>query len=221
MRIRKLPPPQAGIRGLGVRAGQVDKRLNGAILKSRVPGRGTDRRRRVVKTVLLIDGYNVIRRDPALRRLFEGSLESARTALIRYCAEWRSRRRDFDEMCIVFDGDSSVEGHGPSAVGGVHVLYTASRREADDDIRMLVAERSPDRRCTVVTDDGGLAGDARAHGAEILAVRDFLATLRPKDVASAGESRGKDGGKTGLSPDEVRRLNRDLAEEWGIGDRHS
>ncbi len=60
----------------------------------------------------LIDGYNVIRRDPGLRSREEESLEAGRRALLQLlAAEARASRDDFT---VVFDG-ARVAGGGPTA----------------------------------------------------------------------------------------------------------
>src|SRR5438445_657064 len=50
----------------------------------------------------LIDGYNVIRRDPDLRAHEAESLEAGRTALLRLVA--RIARAGGDRFTVVFDG---------------------------------------------------------------------------------------------------------------------
>jgi len=58
----------------------------------------------------VVDGYNVIHRVGRFKQQMERSLEAGRIALLRYCSEWRARRRDVDQFYVVFDGDSSVVG---------------------------------------------------------------------------------------------------------------
>jgi len=169
------------------------------------------------KRVLVIDGYNVIHGSPELAGRLACGLEAGRTALIRHCAEWRQRRRDFAAVCIVFDGDSSVSGYGNDASGGVEVRYTATKEEADDRIRALIDGEFDGAECVVVTDDRPLADAVRSRGCGVMAVDEFCAALRGSR-ASAQRDRGDSSVKTGLAPEAVRRINDELRRRWGVAD---
>ncbi|MHB1135399.1 MAG: NYN domain-containing protein [Coriobacteriia bacterium] len=107
----------------------------------------------------LIDGYNVTRRDPATRSC---SLDEQRDALVARLAARGSDLLGRGEITVVFDG---VAGGFPDAgQGQVSVRFARRPETADDLIVRLVTGGDT----TVVTDDGGLAGRARARGAAIV-----------------------------------------------------
>src|SRR2546428_5164250 len=97
----------------------------------------------------LIDGYNVIRRDPELRARETESLEAGRRALLHLLA--RAHRAPRDEFTVVFDG-ARVSGGAPSA-GRIRVIFSRPPLTADDELMRLarqwrsggVVVRSPPR----------------------------------------------------------------------------
>ena len=169
--------------------------------------------------MLVVDGYNVIHGMPELTSRLDESLEAGRNALLRRCVEWRRRRREFTAMYVVFDGNSAAGGTGDGMHGGVAVVFTREREEADDRIRTLLDGELDGKECVVVTDDRDLADAARSRGAGTMAVAEFCGTLRGFADAGAKQHMGEDGaGKAGLSSEEARRINNELRREWGIRD---
>jgi len=76
----------------------------------------------------LVDGYNVIRRDPDLRAHEAESLEAGRTALLRLVAH--VARAKGDRFTVVFDG---APASGPRSAGGqVEVIFSRPPDKADD-----------------------------------------------------------------------------------------
>ncbi|MEI6971336.1 MAG: NYN domain-containing protein [bacterium] len=163
---------------------------------------------------LIIDGYNVIHRVPALQHALARSLEAGREALLSYCGRWRDTRGDFTELHVVFDGDSSVDGLNNRTVRGVQVTYTRTGEDADDRIRGMLEDSPANRKCVVVTDDNELAAAARSRGGGLMSVAEFSGTLsRPARQAHGGE---RDETKSALTPEDERRINDDLRRAWGI-----
>src|SRR3989475_13215612 len=109
----------------------------------------------------LIDGYNVIRRDPDLRAHEAESLEAGRTALLRLVA--RVARAGGDRFTVVFDGAPASR---PAPAGGqLEVIFSRPPEKADDVLARLprppgagAAGRSPPPAV------GGGAGPARRAG---------------------------------------------------------
>jgi len=102
---------------------------------------------------VLVDGYNVIRRDPALARLERVSLELARDTLLA-CINSSPQFRH-DEVTVVFDGTNSPDA-GVSAArtfrrGRVRVLFSPPGETADAVLQRL-ATGAP-QGTLVVTDD--------------------------------------------------------------------
>ena len=165
--------------------------------------------------VLLIDGYNVIHRVPELHASLRNSLESARESLLRYCGRWRSKRGDFGELHIVFDGSSAVEGPGHRMISGVQVTYTRTNEDADDRIRQMLDDSPRNRECVVVTDDNELAAAVRSRGGGLMSAMEFAGVLSaPKRTQRAERL---DEAKSPLSAADENRINADLKREWGIG----
>ncbi len=102
---------------------------------------------------VLVDGYNVIRRDPALARLERISLERARDTLLA-CINGSLQFRH-DEVTVVFDGANSVEAGVWSARtfrrGRVRVVFSPPGESADAVLQRMAA--AAPRDTLVVTDD--------------------------------------------------------------------
>ncbi|MDP6491551.1 MAG: NYN domain-containing protein [Kiritimatiellia bacterium] len=49
---------------------------------------------------IIVDGYNVIYRVPRFKAQLDRSLQAGREALLRYCSEWKTRRRDIDRFYV-------------------------------------------------------------------------------------------------------------------------
>jgi predicted RNA-binding protein with PIN domain len=131
----------------------------------------------------LIDGYNVIRRDPDLRGREAEGLAAGRAALLRRLA---TVARDRDEVfTVVFDGvrlraDGDVSA---GAVGRVEVVFSRAPETADEILRGLAARWR--EAAVVVSSDRAVETAARRAGAVAVSVEDFLAALESTD-ADAG-----------------------------------
>ena len=78
----------------------------------------------------LIDGYNLIRRDPDLQDREIESLEAGRRALLHLLA--RAYRDPRDEFTVVFDG-ARVAGGAPPA-GRIRAIFSRPPLTADDEL---------------------------------------------------------------------------------------
>lgn len=123
--------------------------------------------------LIIVDGYNLILRSPALRPGPERTLREARDKLLNLLSWTIGPEARF---LVVFDG-AEVSGT-PSREGLIEVRYSKPPRKADDDIRDLV-EDQVDRveRLTVVTSDLEVARHARAMGANVALADLFLASV--------------------------------------------
>jgi predicted RNA-binding protein with PIN domain len=115
----------------------------------------------------LIDGYNVIRRDPDLRAREAESLEAGRTALLAMVA--RVARDLPDSFTVVFDGARRTGG-APS--GRVQVVFSRAPASADDELRRLAG--SLREGAIVVSSDRAVQDAARRVGAVALGADAFL-----------------------------------------------
>jgi predicted RNA-binding protein with PIN domain len=122
----------------------------------------------------LIDGYNVIRRDPELRAREADGLDAGRAALLLLLA--RIAARVSDTFTVVFDGARRTGG-APSG-GRVEVVFSRPPETADDVLRRLAATLRAG--AVVVTSDRAVQDSVRRAGAVAVGAEAFL------DAAAAG-----------------------------------
>ncbi len=138
----------------------------------------------------LIDGYNVIRRDPDLRAHETESLEAGRTALLRLLA--RAHRDARDEFTVVFDG-ARVQGGAPSH-GRIRVVFSRPPFTADDELMRL--GRQHGAGAVIVTSDRKVQDAARRAGCPVLTAEEFLSGLsadsEPHRIQPATKDEGND-----------------------------
>jgi uncharacterized protein len=131
----------------------------------------------------LVDGYNVIRRDPDLRAAEGGGLESGRRALLALVAT--AAQRSSERFTVVFDG---APIRGPAAAGGqVETIFSRPPDKADDVLVRLA--RQGREGAVVVTSDRAVADTARRAGCPVVRAEDFVSAL----TASDGEDEAGDG----------------------------
>jgi predicted RNA-binding protein with PIN domain len=167
-----------------------------------------------MKRVLLLDGYNLLHRDAALRHRLGSDPGAARQVLVNRCRQWLRQRRDADELWLVFDG-AEPAGTAPAPTFGVKVAYTGTGVSADDRIAGIVTASDRSRRFTVVTDDAGLAARVRAGGAPVMSVAAFFDVLARDTRHAKAPAAAPPGDKPDLPPAERKALNDELLEAWG------
>lgn len=150
----------------------------------------------------LIDGYNVIRRDPDLRAHEAAGLQAGRAALLALLA--RIAARLSDDFTVVFDG-ARPTGGTPSA-GRVQVLFSRPPETADDVLRRLAGTLR--EGAIVVTSDRTVRDSARRAGAVVLTAEAFVeaATAPAEDPEDADDVEDHDGGRR---PGPSRRPSRE------------
>jgi predicted RNA-binding protein with PIN domain len=138
----------------------------------------------------LVDGYNVIRRDPELQAHETKSLEAGRAALLRFVASVAARVSD--DFTVVFDG--ARRGGGAPSAGRVQVVFSRPPETADDVLRRLAA--SLREGAVVVTSDRSVQDSARRAGAVAVSAEAFVEASTTPDESSddddeaAGPRRG-------------------------------
>jgi len=161
----------------------------------------------------LVDGYNVVRRDPELRAREAESLEAGRRALLHLLA--RARRAPQDEFTVVFDG-ARISGGAPPAAGRIRVVFSRPPSTADDELMRLARELR--NGAVVVSSDRKVQDAARRAGSAVLTAEQFLEALDvperspaadSKDDSDAGPAREKRGNPRRLSK-KARRAQRAL-----------
>src|SRR5258705_3983788 len=115
----------------------------------------------------LIDGYNLIRRDPDLRDREIESLEAGRRALLHLLA--RAYRDPRDEFTVVFDG-ARVAGGAPPPGGRIRAIFSRPPLTADDELMRLARQWksgagvvTPDRESPDTTRPAGTAVPSARH----------------------------------------------------------
>jgi len=116
----------------------------------------------------LIDGYNVIRRDPELSGLDRRNLEEGRHALLRMLA--RVARVSRDDFVVVFDGVRRSAGSPPAL--RVRTLFSRPPEKADDVLIRLAREGGPG--VAVVTSDRAVQEAARRARTAVVGADAFL-----------------------------------------------
>jgi predicted RNA-binding protein with PIN domain len=141
----------------------------------------------------LVDGYNVIRRGPALAERERESLEAGRQALCRLLAT--VARVSGDRFTVVFDGNQ--RGGSFAAGPGVHAIFSSARETADH-----VLARMATAGAAVVSNDREVRqAAARAHAIAITA-DEFLARLE-----RAGRARGSEKDEEGVDRPQRKKGN--------------
>jgi len=99
---------------------------------------------------ILVDGYNVIKRNASFRALEAKDRVSAREALIRHLAQ--RYRHTPHHVTIVFDGASSVEQTMHEQ--HIRLIYSRAGEKADEVIARLAAQaRADGREVAIYSDD--------------------------------------------------------------------
>jgi predicted RNA-binding protein with PIN domain len=132
----------------------------------------------------LVDGYNVVRRDPDLRACEAESLEAGRRALLRLLA--RARRTPHDEFTVVFDGARRTGGEPPGA-GRIRVVFSRPPATADDELMRLA--RQLRNGAVVVSSDRKVQDAARRAGSAVLTAEQFLDALDVPGTPSGADPR--------------------------------
>jgi predicted RNA-binding protein with PIN domain len=130
----------------------------------------------------LIDGYNVIRREPDLRAREAESLETGRRALLSLIA--RADRHPRDEFTVVFDG-ARLSGGTPTP-GRLRVVFSRPPLTADDELMRLA--RQLRNGAVVVSSDRKVQDAARRAGSAVLTAEQFLEALEVPESSSGADT---------------------------------
>jgi hypothetical protein len=126
-----------------------------------------------MKTILIVDGYNVIHGSEDLKRLSEIELEEARVKLISDLNGYSGFKGW--ETILVFDAylQQSLEKR-EELVGRIKVVFTEKNKTADTYIEKLVYSLPKAYSVRVVTSDFTLQQMVMASGAERVPVRELI-----------------------------------------------
>jgi predicted RNA-binding protein with PIN domain len=146
---------------------------------------------------VIVDGYNVIYTDDALRRHACKDLEGARGRLIdRLCSYVKSRRI---RMTVVFDGRGGLTDSEVVVPAKLQVLFSAGGQSADDVIVKTVLESGNPRQFLVVTSDQADIGSRlRPAGCQVMGSKRFLERVDKGTPGAQTPQPHPDGDTTGL-----------------------
>ncbi|CAM3895433.1 NYN domain-containing protein [Alkalicoccus chagannorensis] len=170
-----------------------------------------------MKSLLFVDGYNIIGDWPELKQLQENDLESARDHLIEKMAEYQAYTGT--EVTIIFDAHM-VPGLGKKYEQfDLRVLYTKEKETADECIERLVNEtKRIDRQIYVATSDFVEQRVIFASGAYRKSARELRTEMEQieKGIAVDVEKTKRVKAKTKLPISEEMA---ELFEKWRRGKR--
>ena len=150
----------------------------------------------------LVDGYNVIRRDPDLAQRETRGLEDGRAALLRVIAG--AARASGDPFTVVFDG--ARRSGGAAAGGQVQVMFSRPPETADDVLRRLVGELRSG--AVVVSSDRAVRDAAERAGAAAVTAEQFIDALTADDPADKDADEEEDPPARGGNPRRASRAER-------------
>ena len=101
---------------------------------------------------VLVDGYNVIFSWENLKKLAEGSVDAARSALVNILCNFQGYRKC--ELILVFDAYKVKGGREVEKVNSITIVYTKEAETADMYIEKASYKLSKNNKVRVVTSDG-------------------------------------------------------------------
>lgn len=121
---------------------------------------------------LLVDGYNVIYANSALRELAETNMDAASGKLMDILCNYQGYRKC--KVLLVFDA-YKVIGHQTEMINyhNIYVIYTKEAETADQYIEKFAHENAQKYRITVATSDGVEQIIIRSKGCLLLSAREL------------------------------------------------
>ena len=145
---------------------------------------------------ILVDGYNLLHKDPALQELARHSLQQAREALMDRLAAYRSGDM---LIVVVFDGQAGRAGAASRPRAGLEARFSRPPRSADQTILEIIAGEPRRSSLLVVTSDvKDIGRAARAEGARWISSEAFLRRLQGVRRPQVGRTPGPQGEKPGV-----------------------
>ncbi len=124
----------------------------------------------------IIDGHNLIGAAGAFGIAL--SQEDKEERLLRLLASWRSRRRQREQLLVVFDGSYGRLAVGPRRYSHAGIdVECALGESADAVILRRVRTAANAREIEVVSSDRAVAREAASRGARVTGSQEFLAAL--------------------------------------------
>lgn len=115
----------------------------------------------------LVDGNNLIGHTRSLRLNDDASRHALVQKLVRF------HNAGGGQVTIVFDGEPGTLVPAGLMLGGVKVLYSGARSDADTKIKTMVSARGDPQNIIVVSSDNAVYNYARHHGAKAMKCHEF------------------------------------------------
>lgn len=134
--------------------------------------------------LLLVDGYNVIRRVRALSEVFERDPATARDRLVDMVASYSA---DAKEAVVVFDGSAEVGMQRADEPADVVRVVFSSGQDADSVIEAMAHEaRRAGRTVTVVTSDSAIRDVVLGERVTYVRAEDMVDSIREHTEGTTG-----------------------------------
>jgi predicted RNA-binding protein with PIN domain len=161
---------------------------------------------RTVGRDILVDGYNVIKRDPSFQALSAKRLAAARQLLIDQLAS--RYRHTPHQVIVVFDGDGASEQSVQDR--RVRIIYSRAGETADSVIARLAASaRAVGREVELYSDDTEVRQSVARHGGRVGSTGQLTKHLNaaPTDLARLSHHRQQARLQYGLDPAQKYELD--------------
>lgn len=165
--------------------------------------------------VLIIDGYNVLRRAVAYRELAEEDLDAARAALVSDIAAYSVGEA---RTTVVFDGAGNPASTGEAhEIAGITVVFSPHGVDADTVIERIARQaRERGDRVSVVTSDAHVQWTVMGGHVARVPADEFAADLREGSVEWRDHAPA--GSRAGRLEDRINGSVRDVLSRWARGD---
>lgn len=150
----------------------------------------TSSQKKKKESYLLVDGYNIIFAWPALKAVFDVSMEGARIKLIDTLSKYQYLGNY--KIVVVFDA-YRVQGHRTEGVkyDNILVVYTKEGQTADHYIEKFVHDHHEQYHVTVATSDGLEQMMVRGKGGMVLSARELQEEIERSNERLMEEYEGK------------------------------
>lgn len=128
---------------------------------------------------LIVDGFNVIRRDPELSGIENRTFYGAQKALIEKLGHYR--KGTAHRITVVFDGHGGQHTYRhQQQQNGLTIIYSAQGETADEVIAEMAANRQGDQSGkVVVTADRALMDICRYYRVTVISPAELIRRSRP------------------------------------------
>jgi uncharacterized protein len=162
--------------------------------------------KRIVGRDILVDGYNVIKRDASFQALSVKSLAAARQILIDQLSS--RYRHTPHQVIVVFDGDGVNEQSTQDR--HVRIIYSRAGETADSVIARLAASaRAAGREVELYSDDSEVRQSVSQQGGRVGSTNQLTKHLNaaPADLARLSHHRQQTRRQYGLDPTQKYELD--------------